>query len=128
MMELKFDKIGNVLKITVDGRLVAACSEEFKETVSGWLADNRFLLFDLSQMNHIDSSGLGALVYVLQKANAQDGSAKLACLHRGPGSCSTSPRSTGSSRFSIRSTRRSPRSAPKRNNRKADRWPRQSVL
>ena len=54
MMELKFDKIGNVLKITVDGRLVAACSEEFKETVSGWLADNRFLLFDLSQMNHID--------------------------------------------------------------------------
>ena len=84
MMELKFDKIGNVLKITVDGRLVAACSEEFKETVSGWLADNRFLLFDLSQMNHIDSSGLGALVYVLQKANAQDGSAKLACLQPRP--------------------------------------------
>ena len=84
MMELKFDKIGNVLKITVDGRLVAACSDEFKETVSGWLADNRFLLFDLSQMNHIDSSGLGALVYVLQKANAQDGSAKLACLQPRP--------------------------------------------
>ena len=66
MMELKFDKIGNVLKITVDGRLVAACSEEFKETVSGWLADNRFLLF------------------VLQKANAQDGPAKLACLQPRP--------------------------------------------
>ena len=64
-MELKFDKIGNVLKITVEGRLVAACSEEFKETVSGWLDENRYILFDLSQMNHIDSSGLGALVYVI---------------------------------------------------------------
>lgn len=83
-MELKFDKIGNVLKITVEGRLVAACSEEFKETISGWLAENRYLLFDLSQMNHIDSSGLGALVYVLQKANAQDGTVKLACLQARP--------------------------------------------
>jgi len=83
-MELKFDKIGNVLKITVEGRLVAACSEEFKETVSGWLDENRYILFDLSQMNHIDSSGLGALVYVLQKANAADGMVKLACLQPRP--------------------------------------------
>ena len=83
-MELKFEKIGNVLKVTVAGRLVAACSEEFKETMSGWMAENRYLLFDLSQMNHIDSSGLGALVYVLQKANSQDGTVKLACLQARP--------------------------------------------
>ncbi|MBS1370176.1 MAG: STAS domain-containing protein [Lentisphaeria bacterium] len=83
-MELKFDKIGNVLKISVSGRLVAACSEEFKETVSGWLGENRFLLFDLAGMSHIDSSGLGVLVYILQKANAQEGAVKLACLQPRP--------------------------------------------
>ncbi|MDR0932194.1 MAG: STAS domain-containing protein [Victivallales bacterium] len=83
-MELKFDKIGNVLKITVSGRLVAACSEEFKDTVSGWLNENKFLLFDLSAMSHIDSSGLGVLVYLLQKVNAQEGALKLACLQPRP--------------------------------------------
>jgi len=83
-MDYQFEQIGDVLKVSLDGRLVAACSEEFKELISNHLNDNRNLLFDLTKMNHIDSSGLGALVFILQKAMAQGGAVKLACLQARP--------------------------------------------
>ena len=83
-MEYKFEKIGNVLKVALEGRLVAACSEEFKNKVLEHLADNKNILLDMTNMSHIDSSGLGALVVLLQKANAVNGTVKLACLQPRP--------------------------------------------
>ena len=41
-------------------------------------------LFDLSKMAHIDSSGLGVLVQVLQKAKSCGGKVVLAALQPGP--------------------------------------------
>ena len=29
-MEYQFEKIGDLMKVTLDGRLVAACSDEFR--------------------------------------------------------------------------------------------------
>ena len=40
-MEYQFEKIGDLMKVTLDGRLVAACSDEFREKVFSNLSKNR---------------------------------------------------------------------------------------
>ena len=75
---------GNLLKVTVDGRLVAAVAPNLREDVIGRIKDGTNVLFDLSKMAHIDSSGLGVLVQVLQKAKAGGGKVILAGLQPGP--------------------------------------------
>ena len=72
------------MKVTLSGRFVAACSEEFKEAMMVQLKDHRNILFDLSNMTHIDSSGLGALVSILQWVNTRGGCIKLACIQPRP--------------------------------------------
>ena len=83
-MDYHFEPIDNVMKVSLDGRLVAACSEEFKDTMMDRLKDQKSIIFDLKLMQHIDSSGLGALVSVLQWVNANGGVIKLACLQPRP--------------------------------------------
>ena len=74
-MEYKCEIVGdNVQKVSLDGRLVAACSEKFKSAMFEHLAGQRKVVFDLSKMSHIDSSGLGALVSLLQWLNSNGGS------------------------------------------------------
>ena len=74
----------NVLKVEVDGRLVAAVAPALREEVMGRMTEGSNVLFDLSNMVHIDSSGLGVLVQVLQKAKAGGGKVVLAALQPGP--------------------------------------------
>ena len=76
-MDYQFEMVGDVLKVSLDGRLVAACSEDFKETMFERLKDHKSILFDLTKMAHIDSSGLGALVSILQRVNSSGGVIKL---------------------------------------------------
>jgi len=83
-MDYHFEMVGDVLKVSLDGRLVAACSEEFKDTMFERLKDQKSVLFDLTKMVHIDSSGLGALVSILQRVNTNGGVIKLACLQARP--------------------------------------------
>ena len=83
-MDYHFEMIDNVMKVSLDGRLVAACAEEFKDTMMDRLKDQKAIIFDLKMMQHIDSSGLGALVSVLQWVNSNGGVIKLACLQPRP--------------------------------------------
>ena len=83
-MEYRFETIGNVTKVALDGRLVASCSKEFKEAMLDHLNESKNILIDLKGMSHIDSSGLGVLVSILQQVNAGGGSLKLACLQPRP--------------------------------------------
>lgn len=83
-MDYHFEMIGNVIKISLDGRLVAACSEEFKTAMFERLKEHKAILFDLEKMVHIDSSGLGALVSILQWCHSSDRVIKLACLQPRP--------------------------------------------
>ena len=83
-METKFDETDKYLKISVEGRLVAAYSEDFKEEIMAKLEQKPNVLFDLSRMTHIDSSGLGALVQILQKTKSLGGTTRLACLQPHP--------------------------------------------
>jgi len=72
------------LKVEVEGRLVAAVAPALREEVLGMMSDGTNVLFDLSRMVHIDSSGLGVLVQILQKAKAGGGKVVLAALQPGP--------------------------------------------
>ena len=65
-------------------RLVAAVAPALREEVMGRMTEGSNVLFDLSNMVHIDSSGLGVLVQVLQKAKAGGGKVVLAALQPGP--------------------------------------------
>ena len=73
-MEYHFETVGDVTKVSLEGRLVAFCSEEFKEAMFEHLKDHKSVLFDLTRMVHVDSSGLGVLVTILQRfyANIND--------------------------------------------------------
>ena len=75
---------GKLLTVAVDGRLVAAVAPDLREDILGKMTEGVNVLFDLSRMNHIDSSGLGALVQILQKAKAGGGKVILAALQPGP--------------------------------------------
>ena len=75
---------GKTLTVEIDGRLVAAVAPALREEILGKLKDGMNVLFDLSGMVHIDSSGLGVLVQVLQKVKAGGGKVVLAALQPGP--------------------------------------------
>ena len=75
---------GKTLTVEVDGRLVAAVAPSLREEVLEKMGDGTNVLFDLSRMVHIDSSGLGVLVQILQKAKAGGGKVVLAALQPGP--------------------------------------------
>ena len=75
---------GNALRVDIEGRLVAAIAPQLREEVLAKMNDGTNVLFDLSRMVHIDSSGLGVLVQILQKAKAGGGKVVLAALQSGP--------------------------------------------
>lgn len=73
-----------VLKIEIDGRLVAAVAPALREEVLAKMSDGTNVLLDLGRMVHIDSSGLGVLVQILQKAKSGGGKMVIAALQPGP--------------------------------------------
>ena len=84
LMRYHFESTEDILKVSVSGRLVASCSEEFKETMFERLKDFKKILFNLGEMEHIDSSGLGAIVSILRWKNTDGGVIKLCCLQPRP--------------------------------------------
>ena len=72
------------LNVEIDGRFVAAVAPALREDILSSMKDGMNVLFDLGKMVHIDSSGLGVLVQVLQKAKAGGGRVVLAALQPGP--------------------------------------------
>lgn len=72
------------LEIRLEGRFVASCVEELRAVVEPRLETVHNILFDLKKMTHIDSSGLGTLVQILQRTRALGGTTRLACLQPHP--------------------------------------------
>ena len=79
-MECTFEDVGDVLKIGLEGRFVAANADEVRERVTKRIANAKKIVFDLSKMAHIDSSGLGVLVQFQKRANAEGIAIRLAGL------------------------------------------------
>ena len=83
-MECTFEEQGDVLKVVLDGRFVAACSDEIRERVTKRAEGFSKIVFDLSKMTHIDSSGLGVLVRLLKQAQEDGVQMRLAGLQPHP--------------------------------------------
>ena len=83
-MNWEITKEGNVLKVALDGRLVAAAVPGLRDDLNSHVTAGVNVLFDLSKMVHIDSSGLGLLVQVLQKVKSGGGKMILAALQSAP--------------------------------------------
>jgi len=83
-MAWEINEEGNTLKVSFEGRLVASIAPSLRDEVIGRMKDGCNVLFDLAKMVHIDSSGLGVLVQILQKAKAGGGRMVLAALQPGP--------------------------------------------
>ena len=83
-MAMELTTEGNLLKVSVEGRLVAAAVPGMRDDILGHVKDGMNVLFDLGKMVHIDSSGLGLLVQVLQKVKTGGGKVVLAALQPRP--------------------------------------------
>ena len=77
-MAIAFDRIGDVTVAVVPvEELDASNAAEFKRDVAPLLEATTKLVFDLSRVRFVDSSGLGAFISCLRKLNAKGGDLKL---------------------------------------------------
>ncbi len=72
------EKTGNVAVVALPGEtLDANNSKEFRASVDPVLNENDKVLFDMSEMRFVDSSGCGALLSCLRTLNTRGGDLKL---------------------------------------------------
>ena len=75
---------GNLLTVAIEGRFTASVAPGLRDKILATMKEGTNVLFDLTRMVHIDSSGLGVLVQVLQQAKTGGGKVVLAGLQPGP--------------------------------------------
>ena len=84
-METTFDKRDAVGVVTTVGQLDAASVDSFREQFLRWwdgAPDLRFVVLDLSRVDFLDSSGLGAVIALLKRVTNRSGDLKLCGLNR----------------------------------------------
>jgi anti-sigma B factor antagonist len=67
-LQLTTEKNGDETIVRGTGRITAATTELFQSTIRGIIPDNKRIVLDLTGVDYIDSSGLGALVSVYMAA------------------------------------------------------------
>src|SRR5664280_1292300 len=77
-MAVAFDRVGNVtVAVLPMEELDASNAADFKREVAPLLETTTELVFDLTRLRFVDSSGLGAFISCLRKLNAKGGDLKL---------------------------------------------------
>ena len=77
-MAIAFDSVGDVTVAVVPmNELDASNAADFKRDVAPLLEATTKLVFDLSRLRFVDSSGLGAFISCLRRLNAKGGDLKL---------------------------------------------------
>ncbi len=77
-MNCCMEKTGSVAVVLLPGEtLDANNSKEFRASIDPVLDENDKVLFDMSDMRFVDSSGCGALLSCLRTLNARGGDLKL---------------------------------------------------
>ena len=77
-MEITVEKANGVALVTIPvAELDAANTAEFKRDIASVLDAHANVIFDLSRLRFIDSSGLGAFLSCLRKLNEKQGDLKV---------------------------------------------------
>jgi anti-sigma B factor antagonist len=77
-MAIAFERFGDMaVAVLPMEELDASNSADFKRDVAPLLAETKRVVFDLSRLRFVDSSGLGAFVSCLRQLRARDGDMKL---------------------------------------------------
>jgi len=76
-MVLRVEKIGDVTVVALLGELDANNVPQFKRHIAPVLEASSKVVFDVGQLQFIDSSGLGAILSCLRQVNAAGGDLKL---------------------------------------------------
>ena len=82
-MNLTTEKIGDVTVVILPGdQIDASNAKEFKRDVTPLLEPNGKVIFDLTGLRFVDSSGLGAFLASMRHLNAAGGDLKLCGMTR----------------------------------------------
>src|SRR5690554_4373770 len=82
-MDLLSEKRGDVMIVAMpEGVLDAGNSKEFKREIEPILNGNKRIVFDLSRLQFMDSSGVGAILSCLRKLNSEGGDLKLCAMNK----------------------------------------------
>ena len=77
------ERVNNITVMLIDGNsLDASNAKDFKRAVAPVVAENPKLIFDLSALQFVDSSGLGAILSCLRQLHATGGALKLCGMNR----------------------------------------------
>ena len=77
-MQFLKEQLDDIAIIKVPGdHLDADNAKEFKEDISELIQQEKKVVFDLSELRFVDSSGLGAIISCLRKLNESGGDLKL---------------------------------------------------
>lgn len=73
-MMTTYELVGSVAVFRIPGdTLDASSTKEFKRTVAPMLEEQQEVVFDLSELKFVDSSGLGAILSCLRQMNGKSG-------------------------------------------------------
>jgi anti-sigma B factor antagonist len=82
-MNLNTEIAGDIVTVTFqDESLDAGSSKDFRDSIAPILEAHSKVVFDLTSLQFVDSSGLGAILSCLRKLNAEGGDLKLACVSK----------------------------------------------
>ena len=84
-MEVSLEKINNkVAVVKIKGRLDMSAANKLKEAFSDYLKEHKNFVFDCSEMEFIDSTGLGAFIVCQQTITKVSGNLSIAKLQAKP--------------------------------------------
>lgn len=83
-MTIEFHKEGRIGIIKIIGRLDASNARELKDNFVKYLEENIFFVMDFSELEFIDSTGLGAVISAFKHASEVDGDVYIANLQPKP--------------------------------------------
>ncbi len=82
-MEFNIEKIGKVTVVKLlNEALDAGNTKDFKVSIEPILKENRQIVFEMSEVKFLDSSGCGALLSCLRTLNSIEGDLKICGLHK----------------------------------------------
>lgn len=80
-MKVKTEKIDNIAIVTLNGEVLDANTvSEFKNEISLILKTEQYVIFDMNQVQFVDSSGVGAILSSLRTLNSEGGDLKICSL------------------------------------------------